>query len=90
MYRVNYGKHVNLNNKLDGYTDIYAVDSLIAGNLKYIIKDDEFIVAYDDGEMHHRLDEIEAEAKCYKPKIRDEILAIYEDVKDLMRMGVAV
>lgn len=50
MQRVNYGKVVNLSQKLDGYTDIYAIDSLLAKNLKYIIKDGKFIVA-DDGQQ---------------------------------------
>lgn len=90
MQRVNYGKVVNLSQKLDGCTDIYAVDSLLAKNLKYIIKNDEFIVAYDDGEMHHRLDDIKQEASLYIKPVKAEILAIYEDVKDLVRMGVAI
>ncbi|MGF6376864.1 hypothetical protein M2140_001942 [Clostridiales Family XIII bacterium PM5-7] len=90
MQRVNYGKMVDLSRKLDGKTDIYAVDSLLHSNLKYIIRADEFIVAYDDGEMRHRLEDIKHEAEMYVPKVKAEILAIYDDIKDLMRMGVAI
>ncbi|MCB6475575.1 hypothetical protein LI171_04895 [Emergencia timonensis] len=90
MHRVNYGKIVNLSSKMDANTRDYTVDSLLSANLKYIIKDDEFIVAYDDGEMHHDLKDIPTEAYDYIPEVRAEILAIYEDVKDLKRMGIAI
>lgn len=90
MHRVNYGKIVNLSSKMDANTKDYTVDSLLDANLKYIIRDGEFIVAYDDGEMHHDLKDIPIEADKYLPKVKAEILAIYEDVKDLKRMGIAI
>lgn len=88
MEIVNYGEVKNLTNFLNQNPNIYAIDSKLSGNLKYIIENDELIVAYDDGEVHHKISKIKDEVSVYIEPVKREILAIYEDIKDLARMEI--
>lgn len=91
MKKIYYDKPVCQTRKIEKWSPYtYVIDSMISRQLKYAIRDHEFCVLYTYGEVHHRIDVLEQEAMLYREDIRDEILAIYQDIKDLKRMDIMV
>lgn len=69
--------------------EIYAIQSIADSQTIYLLDKNEFaILRHKDG-VRWNIDETQEVARKIRFKaIRDEILAIYEDVKDLRRMKV--
>ena len=91
MEKIYYDKPICQTRRVEKWSPyMYVIDSMLSRQLKYAVKDDEFFVLYTYGEVHHKIDDLGNEAYLYKPKICDEILAIYQDIKDLRRMDIMV
>lgn len=69
--------------------NVYAVQSIADSQTIYLMDGDEFaILRHHDG-MRWKIGETpEVAKKIAVDAIRDEILAIYEDIKDLKRMKI--
>lgn len=69
--------------------DFYAVQSIADSQTIYIMDGEEFaILRHKDGARWKIEETPKIAAKIPFREIRDEILAIYEDIKDLNRMQV--
>lgn len=91
MKKIYYDKPICQTRRIEKWSPYtYVIDSMISNQLKYAVKDQEFCVLYTYGEVHHRIDDLENEAHLYIKEICDEILAIYQDIKDLRRMDIMV
>ena len=76
-----------LDNKLRGLT-LYSLESIIDNAVRYVADYDEFGIIKEGEMVICSLDEVPELAKMCVPKIRDEILAIYQDLQDLTRMEI--
>ena len=76
-----------LDNKLRGLT-LYSVASIIDNAVRYVADYDEFGIIKEGEMVICSLDEVPELASMCVPKIREEILAIYQDLQDLTRMEI--
>lgn len=74
----------DINTEITKYPDIYAVQSERPG-LIYGISDGKFALLTRYGAVFCPLHETVEMASQMQPDIREEILAIYEDVRDLRK-----
>ena len=82
--RAYFRKKVNLENLLTRYPGIYAVDSLVSNAIKYGISDGQFAVFTTDGVAKCPIRETQKLAAQMKDdRIKQEILDLYEDVKEV-------
>lgn len=76
---------------LTHYTGIYSVDSEVSREVTYGVSEGKFAIICSDGVAFCPFHEAPQLAAMMKSKkMRDEILDIYEDVKDLKRMEVLI
>lgn len=73
---------LNLEKVLLNYSGIYGVDSLIEPNLKYGISDGLFALLWPTHAKYCPIKEAPKLAE-EEPDLKEEIMAIYADVKDL-------
>lgn len=78
---------VAVDSKLDAI-DVYSVQSTIDRGTRYAVDYDEFGIIKHGEMITCSLDEVPTLADMLIPEIKEEVLAIYEDVTDLARMGV--
>lgn len=91
IVRKSYDRTKNIDNLLDQYGTIYAIESLADKKLRYGIKNGIFAVMRLGDAMVCQIHEIPELAHDYSDgDIRQEILDIYEDIKDLYRMQVSL
>ena len=82
-----FNQTVNIGNMLANYTGIYSVESEVCRGLTYGISDGKFALFKTDGVAYCPIEETPMLAEQMKSKdVRDEILSIYSEVKDLQRM----
>ena len=69
--------------------NVYAVQSIADDQTMYLLDGDEFaILRHHDGMRWKIAETPEVAKKIAVDAVRDEILAIYEDIKDLKRMKI--
>lgn len=69
--------------------NIYAVQSIADNQTMYLLDGDEFAILRNRDGMRWKIaDTPEVAKKITVDAVRDEILAIYEDIKDLKRMKI--
>ena len=89
IVRKSYDGTKNIDNLLDQYGTIYAIESLADKKLRYGIKNGIFAVMRLGDAIVCQIHEMpELAYDHFDGDIRQEILDIYEDIKDLDRMQV--
>lgn len=82
-----FNRNVNIGCMLANYTGIYSVESEVCRGLIYGISDGMFALFRYDGVAYCPIEETPMLADQMKSNdVRDEILSIYSEVKDLQRM----
>lgn len=82
MDTIKFRKKQNLESLLLNYSGIYDIDSLVDRSLKYGISDGKFAILSTTEAKYCEICEMPKAAE-ENPKLREEILAIYGDVRDL-------
>ena len=68
----------------------YTVDSEFSEKVKYVVKNDKFIILTDSCEIVHEICNMQNESKLYIKEIEDEINSILSDVNYLKKIGVRI
>lgn len=90
ILRKSYDASKNIDSLLDQYGTIYAIESLADKKLRYGIKNGLFAVMRQGDAIVCDIEDISELADYFVDDIRQEILDIYEDIKDLYRMQVSL
>lgn len=88
IMRKSYDDTKNIDNLLDQYSTIYAIESLADKRLRYGIKNGLFAVMRLGDAVVCDIEDMPELADYFIGGIRQEILDIYEDIRDLDRMQV--
>ena len=83
VQRIDFKKRKDLDVLLASYKDIYAVESLVEKGLVYGISDGWFAFITAFGIMRVNYTDIKEFALKLKLEVREEVLALYEDTKDV-------
>lgn len=83
MQTIRFKSPKNLENLLLNYKGIYTVDSLISNSLKYGISDGKFAIFREDGVVMAEMNEVPDIAECLVSEVKEEVLAIWEDVREV-------
>lgn len=67
---------------------VYAVESEHRNDIIYLIDDTRFCIVDLKGLVFCPIHEVPQLAAKMKRKYREEVLEIYEDIKDMQRMGI--
>lgn len=62
--------------------EVYSIESIIDKNTRYVASQDRFAIIRNEDAMVCDLEEITQMAAMFKKKIKQEILDIYDDLKD--------
>lgn len=80
-------KKINLSAMLKGYHDIYQIQSEVKKSAVYGIDGDQFAIILSDGAVTCSIGEIPQLASMLKSEaMRQEVLDVLEEVRDLRRM----
>lgn len=90
IVRKSYDSSKNIDNLLDQYGTIYAIESLADKKLRYGIKNGLLAVMRQGDAIVCDIEDMPELADYFVDDIRQEILDIYEDIKDLYRMQVSL
>ena len=88
IVRKSYDTKRNIDNVLDQYATIYSIESLADSKLRYGVKNGLFAVMRLGDAIVCDIKDIPELADYFIGEIRQEILDIYDDIKDLERMHV--
>lgn len=88
IVRKTYNGRKNIDNLLDQYATIYGIESLADSKLRYGVKNGLFAAMRLGDAMVCDIGDMPELAGYFRPDIRQEILDIYDDIKDLNRMQV--
>jgi len=83
IHRKYFTKPFNVNDRIQKYSDIYAIQSGFDDNVVYGVSGDKFAVIAVDGYASCLFDEVLDLAKMMIPEIGWEIVEIYYHVKEL-------
>ncbi len=86
IYRRTFDDGGDINRKLNACPSVYSIDSILDNDLKYGIKNGLFAVMRHGDAIVCDVTDIPEIASWFKSKIKQEILDIYEDIRDL-RLG---
>ncbi len=86
IYRRTFDGKTNISKALNQNPTIYAIDSMLDVNLKYGIKNGLFAVMRLGDAIVCDTSDIPEVASWFKTSVKQEILDIYEDIRDL-RLG---
>lgn len=87
---VKFGRRFNILNEMMNYKDIYAVESEVQRGIVYGISDGKFAILHGTGAIFCPFHEAPVMAMRMKKKIREEIIEVYEEVRELRRMGFLI
>lgn len=81
--RIEWNETRNLETELTHYDKIYSVESEEYDGLFYGLSDGKFAVLRPDGAVFCPVHETPKLARRMLPRIREEIMGVYKDIKDL-------
>lgn len=88
--RVTFGRQLKLDTELKKYTDIYTVQSEAQKGIVYGISDGKFAILSGAGAIFCPFHETPVMAMRMTEKIREEILEVYEEVRELKHWGYLI
>lgn len=89
VQKIKFKKPMRMRDTLTNYKGIYAVESEVNKRIIYGVADGLFAILMDDGAAYCPIHEAPEMAQMIVDRrIRDEIIDIYQDIKDLQCMEV--
>ena len=87
---VRYNCKPGIRQRLDKSPTYYGIESIADKRTTYIATYDDFAIVRDGDAIRCDIKEMLTLANMFVRPIKDEILALYDDIKDLYRMEVGL
>lgn len=81
--KIFFTKPLNIDRKLANFQDIYTVQSVVKKSVVYGFSDGKFAILQREGAIFCPIHEVPQLANLLKPRIKEEVMEVFEDFKSL-------